>query len=243
MTKLILVHGYNHDPKTVKHDPGRAPGTLSESDPGGQFPQWEVMMSNRECVRFPWYSAIQGRLADIWKAWRAGHRTTYGWAYDDLALDAAYTLHEKIRRIGGPVDILCHSLGARVALQAVSIAPHRFRRVLIMNGAETVEEAAPVFEMASHVDFLSVGAYSDDVVRLAGGIFAPKIGYDPCLANGFENTFDNVQQVILDDPDEQQFYWAKYGWRIEGDNPDNYGDHSYSFLHKGNWPLLREFFS
>ena len=104
---IFLVHGYNHDPNTPEHDPGRR---------GGQFELWERILERREAQRFAWFSAVQGRWRDIWSAWRGGYRTTYGWAYGELAMSASRRLVEEVCRSGEPADVLCHSLGARVAL-------------------------------------------------------------------------------------------------------------------------------
>ena len=230
---IYLVHGYNHDPAIEAHDPGRA---------GGHFEEWEQMLQSRESVRFPWHSGVKGRWRDILCAWRGGYGTTYGWAYGQLAMAAARRLARAAVAEGRLVDVLCHSLGARVALQAVALVPAAFRRVLILNGAETVDEASRVFRLAPRVRFLNLGAGADDVVRIAGGIFAPPLGYDRCLANGIGGTTaGNVLDLMLDAPATRRFYQRWRGWDLRGDNPRTIGDHSYSFRWPGNWPLIRAF--
>lgn len=225
---VLMIHGYNHDPKVKIND---------------AFPVWEEMLEGWECIRHPWFSAVQGRGSDVWKAFKAWVRNPYGllpntytWAYSRLAPEAA----KKILPFdGAKYDIIAHSLGTRVALLAVAENPHWFRRVMLLNGAETSSEAIRLMAMAPEVEFINVAVEDDDILRKMGAVMSPKVGYDPCIGNGMDVVPENCLQVVLDDPDDPihtRFH------DLEGDNPDSWGDHFWSFMCQKNWPLLTWWF-
>lgn len=224
--RLIMVHGYNHDPRIAKYDPNR---------PGGNFDVWPKIFPERACLGLSWHSGIMFR--DGFRAWANGHFTTYAWAYSDLAVDAARRLHELARNLG-PIDVVAHSLGTRVVLLAAARSPTMFGRVVMLNGAETVQAALPLLRAAVGVEFLNVAVREDDVLRRMGARFEPRFGRHGCIGNGIGTPPDNVTQVILDDPlDPMRLPFPD----LRGDNPDSYGDHDYSWKHEGNYELYRTF--
>lgn len=233
VNKLLMIHGYNHDPDDPEHDPGR---------PGGNFPTWEGIFTESECIRVPWYSAIQFR--DTFRALSNGHSTTYRYAYLDLVPKAVQSVLAIVDGLDEPADIVAHSLGTRVALQAVLARPVKFRRVLMLNGAEIERVAKPIIKANTGVQFLNIAVYEDDVLNYMGDRFAPGEGKKRCIGNGMPagvRRLSNFDEIVLDDEDDYEFFLDRYGWNLAGDGPSA-GDHSYSFLHDGNYELFRRFF-
>lgn len=226
MPRLALVHGYNHDPNDPEHSPAAR---------GAYFDCMEKIFSD-QCMlfRFPWYSGVMGR--DAFKAWRHGHLTTYAWAYKKLAISAAERLAAHSRS-QGTLDVVAHSLGTRVALQAVSAAPRTFRKVILLNGAETCEAAREAMKKAPSVDFLNIAVKTDDTVKTLGGTFAPKLGYEGCIGNGTGSFPDNCTEIILDDIASKAEYVSR-GWDIRGNGP-GWADHDFSYKHPPNWNIYK----
>lgn len=80
---------------------------------------------------------------------------------------------------------------------------------------------------------------SDGVLRIPGR-FAPGFGGDfvgntPLGALAPANWTD----LPLDDELFKIKLFGSHGWRVAGDNPDQIGDHWYSFENENNWPLYR----
>ena len=232
MNTLLMVHGYNHDPKSEERSPFR---------PGGNFDLWPKIFTDHECEPVPWYSAIQ--FEDTFAALKAGHPNTYRWSYCDLATAAAEGLLKQVEYREG-LDVVAHSLGSRVVLQAIKERSGSFNRVLLLNGAEIWREAIPVIEDNPRIQFLNVAVREDDVLARMGAKAAPGEGVKRCIGNGCPpgmRWLPNFSEVILDDKYDQRYFAGKGYPDIEGDGP-SYGDHSFSFLHEGNHELFRAFF-
>lgn len=229
---IVFVHGYNHDPQDPLHSPSRSPdgffNVCSQIFKGG----WHVPL--------PWYSGRQ--FKDSFRAWKAGRLTTYSWAYNDLADDAAQKLLDMQTTL--MPDVICHSLGSRVVLRALEVRPNAFRRVIFLNGAETVKVAAPIIENSPWTRFLNVHVSTDDVLGKMGAWFEPEFGKHHCIGYrgiGGNSEVGNLTEIQLDSKAVQDMYRHRYGWDLRGDNPNSIGDHSFSYLHEGNWPLYRKF--
>lgn len=229
MDEIILVHGYNHKPGCEKHGPARK---------GGHFDQWEQgVFQGFNCIRFSWDSALNFNLSDMFRAWRNGYRTTYGLAYGKLSKEAG------VRLAGNVADglvVFSHSLGTKVAIDALTRRPGMFKRVIFCNGAVLVKDALPAIRNNPTVEFLNIACREDDTLSKLGGNFAGSRG--DCIGNGLVQAAlpANMQQVILDDKPTKAMF-AEKGFDIRGDDPDDYGDHSFSFEHPGNWPLFTQF--
>lgn len=235
--KLYAVCGYNHDPDTPKHSPTRhSPPHETE----GHYNIWARMLPDHELHGIRWYSAVQGR--DLFRAWRNGCRNTYVYAYLKCVPNAV----NKIVMQAEPGSyVIAHSLGTRVVLQALKMRPGLFKKVLFLNGAEVLSVARPIIEANPDTEFLNICVSTDDVLRFAGSWFAPKWGKEPTLGqHGLNRPLPgNVKQYFLDHNADKGLLSKKFGTNVDGDNPDGFGDHSYSFLNEENWPIYREFFS
>ena len=245
-----MVCGYNHNPSDPKNSARRVPDGHYHIWPRGPLLGFTTK-------GLDWYSGQSG-IRGWLEAFADGHvelpsftmrfpfisiDTTYSDAYTRLAKMAGDRL---VNEAAGDMAF-AHSLGTRVVLLANKWRPGLHKRIALVGGAETVEQALPIIKANPDTQFLNVCAKADDIVRFMGGIFAPedkRTLSEDCLANGIPEDLipDNVTQVILDDPDTQELYREKYGWDLRGDNPDSIGDHGYYFLWEGNWPLYQAFF-
>jgi len=228
---VLMVHGFDHDPE----DPANSPFSRT-----GAFTIWAQQLCDVNKLPFPWYS---GRaFKDIFKAWWAGHLTTYAWSYQDLSVRAAEEIAGSTGYHG--VDVVCHSLGSRVILQALTLQPEMFRRVIFLNGAETVQSALPIIKNNPGTQFLNICVQADDVLSKLAARFEPEWGKHQVIGFrgfGLQSGLKNLIQVQLDNPDTQQLFRSLYGWDLRGDNPDRMSDHLYSYLYSGNWDLYRHF--
>ena len=224
MKPVIFVHGYNFDPASKEDDPIT-----------GVYWEWGSHMDGRPIEMFTYYSA-GGKWA-LLKAWAAGYRNTYRWAYSKLSVDAAGVLHDLAGYIG-PCDVVCHSLGSRVTLKAAAMgAP--FERVVILGGAEMVPDARRMARLSSKVQYLNVMSTTDDVLDLMAEHFTPgtaraAIGHDGVVGVA------NWRNAVLDDIEVQLWANARHDWTLSGDLA-GFMDHHVYYRWVQNWPLYRAF--
>ena len=235
---VIMVHGFRYDPRSQSTDNPHWHGYLGES---GSFVRWRRdLIPDHLGFGFGWYS-VPGGFGSVLRAWAHGRYNTYRWAYG-LANDAGQALARVILAVGGPCDVLCHSLGSRVVLRALqtgSALP--IRNILFMNGAELSDVAYSTVLVNPHIRFINLVVDEDDVLSKLGSVFAPKGGlYTSVIGRaGLDGkVLNNWIDVVLDDPDVQ-IWGAKHGWALRGDNPNSIGDHWFTYKHKGNHGLIR----
>ncbi len=204
----LFVHGYNYD-------------IASGEDPERQYVYWREFVDDADVVAFRWQSTPRD---GVWGAWVSGHWNTYHWAWSQ-AIKAGDRLAGLLRRQDGPCDVVCHSLGSRVAYHAMSRTPDRVRRVLTFNGADSVSHARQCITSVDGPVVISVKTKADDVLARMGRLFTPKIG--PEWVVGYDG---------LDKP------WPPGWFEIDlgagGDGP-GYGDHDWSFMNPDFWPRWR----
>lgn len=198
-----FVHGYNWD--------------HSEDDvQGTQYALW------RQFVPLPAHGFIWDSAPSWWDAWRHGRAHTYHRAWD-LAVEAGSEFRGLLLQAEHPHVVVCHSLGSRVVMQALSRRPPvllNLRAVLVFNGAETSRNARMAALAYPGVSFHNVVVKSDDVLRLFGGLFTPGRIYEPVI--GYHG---------LDDPPPN---WRDIDLGAAGDNPDSVLDHWWSFRNPAN---------
>ncbi len=226
----VLVHGFQYDPRAKGED---NPNTNT-------FPRWDEMLGVTGAERHSWFSVpmtwknfILAPLNGYW------NRYTWAWA---LALEEASRVAMRLGNSAEKPDIICHSLGTRVVLAALEQdAPAG--RVLLLNGAEYLDKAANVARNRPDVEFFSVIVGTDDVLnslgRFAPGFGGRFVGNTPLGLGAPPNWTD----LPLDNVIFRGLMQQLYGWDIQGDNPDQIGDHWYSFEYEGNWPLYRAIFA
>ncbi len=221
---VVFVHGFRDDPRTWGPD-----------HPDYEtYPTWRMMLPDRKTVSFMWFS--NPSLPD---AWKHGRWNTYRYAWD-LADRASRRLVDTLMSMRGPVDIVCHSLGSRVTMQAVRHCQH-VRRVLILNGAEYSHVGRDTAGAARGATFYNVVVPADDVLtklaRFAPGFhdhFLGSHGIGPKQA-------PNWRDIYLDWDQGRPRHWAEAKGLAApaGDNPHQIGDHWYTFKNEDNRPLYR----
>ncbi|WCR11758.1 DUF726 domain-containing protein [Paracoccus stylophorae] len=132
---VAMVHGYRYSPRDPRHDPHRHILSL-DPDRSRRARSWPRGLG------FGTGQPGEGlALAFGWEA-RGGLRRAYGRA-SEAGGSLAAILSELADRAGRPVSVIGHSLGARVALQALHRAqPGSIGRVILLTGAEFRDAAA-----------------------------------------------------------------------------------------------------
>ena len=150
---LIMLHGYRYSPSKPHLDPhnfilqdGHADGWPQQMGYGAAMPDPGL------CVAFGWEAG-----GTIWRAHSEARRA-------GLALA---TLIQQLSHLGaGPVNIMAHSLGARVALGALpDLAAGMIDRMILMTGAElrSTAEAALMTPAGISAQVLNVISRENDI--------------------------------------------------------------------------------
>ncbi len=233
---VIAVHGFGFDP--------RKPVGHKDNPETRLYPLWRRMLE-REVTGYAWYSVPPG-VGRLWEAWTSSrwdrinwNRYYYAW---HLAHAEAPRLCERVSTAGGPVDLICHSLGSRVVLSALEHGCHNVRRVILLDGAEHCRDAFKVARARPEVEFLNIVVRTDGVLRWLGSLLSPRIGWHTTIGQrGLgRDAPANWLEIVLDDRDWQDWGRTK-GWVLRGNNRWSLGDHWYSYEWRGNWPLYRQF--
>jgi len=234
---VVLVHGFDYDPRARSLDNPHWQG----AEGLGSFARWRRDLAPDRTPRlgFGWYSVPAGLLG-VLAAWRHRRWNRYRYAWD-LAAEAGQALSVMLRRLGGPVDVLCHSLGSRVVIEALTAGTAvPVQNVVFMNGAEFAVPAGLCARANSHIRFVNLVVVADEVLAKLDTAFAPVSGQGPPI--GLEGLSpkapDNWIDIALDHS-EVQLWGASHGWHLQGDNPKKYADHWFTFRHAGNHGLIR----
>jgi len=176
----ILIHGYRFCPSQPDHDPHRHILSLTPRTDCWKAVSWPRHLHlDRQGkglgIGFGW--PAMGTLPDVAnRAYEAGRRL-------GRMIDLVHRL-----RPDAPVNIVAHSLGARVALTALETAPPGvIRRIILMSGAEyrTAATRALSLPAAAQATVLNVtsgeNAAFDLMFRLAVG---PDVPFDHALSAG-----------------------------------------------------------
>ena len=131
---VVMIHGYKHTPSVPGHSPHNHILALRPTR-GGRSLSWPRHLGFGRgdageglAIAFGWEAR-----GSIWQAYREAER-------------AGRALAEVIRLVrashSGRVDVIAHSLGARVALQAMrELPPASLGRAILLSGAEFQDEA------------------------------------------------------------------------------------------------------
>ncbi len=235
---ILVVHGFGYDPW----------GTVANSPQLSFVPQFsDRIFPGYHVIGHNYYSAPAG-VCGVVNSWLAGRWNRYRHAWD-LAEAEGLKLRKYIDAMGEQVDIVCHSLGARVVASAFSqdyedLFEGKVRRVILLNGAEHVSRWAEVLRRPrlKQTQFLNICVKEDDVLAKLGSVLSPGRFHAPCVGQTGLGAAapDRWIDVCLDDPETKAAARRLAGYDLRGDNPSSYGDHNYSFKWKGNWPLYRD---
>lgn len=227
MGTMLGVHGYGF--------------TGSAAD---LYAQWSASLGQL-VTGLEWYSAAPGSFSAMIKAALSDCWDTYEYAYKILAPQAA----EQLAKLGGDA-LIAHSLGSRVAIEAMSpaltfVPP---RRVLLLEGA-CLQRDVPA-SLPDGVEVLNVCTRSDLVLRDLGSVFSGE-GVDGCIGrDGLGRTMADWKDVFLDDPATIAAGHAR-GWNLRAimppvkpdlvDDLRALGDHWACYAWPGNWALFKAF--
>ncbi len=231
---IIFVHGFKYDNRTFGPDHPEY----------HTYPRWREMLPDREVIPFKWFS--NPSLTDAWKKGYWNHYR-YAWALAKCAGDRLVGVAMAPR---GPVDIVCHSLGSRVVMTALSqrsTIPHalmNISKVLVLNGAEYSHTGRAVALACPGIKFYNIIVPEDDVLNDLAR-FAPGQHHRFLGTHGGGEDLPNWQDLHIDDDESPTHAWAEARElpAPAGDNPCRRSDHWYSFENEDNWPLYRAVFS
>ena len=222
---IILIHGYMYDPyATNTHNPH---ATL--------YKAWREQLGGFHVINHGWFS-VPPTMSNLFKAWSKGHYNRYRWAWH-LAKDEVDNLVNAISDIG-ECNIIAHSLGTRVALQAIKKKAN-INTALFLNGAEYSSTARNI-ALRSSTQFHNMWVHEDDVLAKAGRFAPPFFKDDKFIGQaGLQIKLNNWKDYQLDNKELQA--WGKdNGYNLLGDNPNSIGDHRYSYTWLPNWELYRD---
>jgi hypothetical protein len=153
---VVMIHGWRYAPGFARDCPH---GSILSMDPPAD---------DRRAVSWPRHLGLDGThglgIALGWNAkcdpWRAHLRA--GWTGAALA-EIARTVH---RASGRPIHVIAHSMGARVALSALSqVSPGQIGRLILLAAAETRGRtlAALATPAGKAVDVINVTTRENDL--------------------------------------------------------------------------------
>lgn len=156
---LIMLHGYRYSPSTPHSNPHDQILKNGHDHPHHRLQSWPRRLGYGTaipdpglCIAFGWEAG-----GSIWRAHREASRA-------GLALAA---LIRQLAALGaGPVNIIAHSLGARVALAALpAVAPGLIGRMVLLNGAElrSTAEAALLSPAGRSAQVLNIISRENDI--------------------------------------------------------------------------------
>lgn len=232
----VLVHGYKFHPGRCGLDPEQSLYAPTPRHEGGRVRSWPTGLGFADddgetgvAIGFGW-PADAPLLLSLLRTWRNGFAHVYA-----AAADWAVQLAELIALVqelapGRPVDVVAHSLGARVALAAL---PHLGRapgRMILLGAAEYETEALRCLagvRGSREPQIYNVTTRANDVYDLAFECFAPRpAGAGRALGAGlaeppagwFDLQLDhpavtawiNGQGIALSEPEERVCHWSFY---------------------------------
>ena len=228
---VVMIHGYSFAPDVPRHDPHRHILSLTP-DPGC----WKAVSWPRH-LGFGRTPAQGLAIAFGWRArgtlWRAGLEAL-------RAGRALARLIAEIRRLrpDAPVDLVAHSLGARVALAALPrLAPGDVGRVILMAAAEFRRRARTAMDSPAGraAEVLNVTSRENDPFDLCVELVLGA-GSGRTLGHGLGRARPNWLDLQIDDPASLAAL-RRLGFRVAP--PAVAVCHWSSYLRPGLFPLYR----
>lgn len=193
---VVLVHGFRFDPAAPRHDPHGLVLALDPVRAGRKVASWPRGLGFGRgdtgeglCIGFGW-RARAAHLPALVRSGRTGFAEVYARADAAGAALAALVVRIAALDPGRRVDVLAHSLGARVALSALPrLSPEAARaigRLVLLGGAEFAGRAAGfVRGAAAEPEIVSVVSRQNDLYDALFERFAPRgPGADRALSAG-----------------------------------------------------------
>lgn len=228
----IMVHGYKYQPGHPVHCPHASLMSPAPHAEDRRVVSWPARLGlqDRVAISFGW----QAR-GSIW----AAHRRAA------LAGEALAMLVREIRRLAPrrPVNVIAHSLGARVALAAVRAgAPGAITRAVLLAAAEYGEVARHTLDSAKggRTQVLNVTSRENDLFDfLLERLVPPEHQGDRMLGHGGVN----LPHMVTLQLDDAQSLAALRGLGFPIAPPDRLICHWSPYLREGVFPLYRAILS
>lgn len=227
---VIGVSGFNFDPASTSNNPSKL------------YAGWSDMLQ-QPVDGLAWYSSVP-TIGSILRTLSNGYLDRYRYAYNALAPYAARELADKIAGSNGPVSIVCHSLGSRVTLQALSmVEPGKVDRILILDGAELQGAAISALSAAADrlPEVLNICVRHDRVLRDLGSWASLQVGSCIGYAGLGLRSVPRWRDLFLDDEATKRRALDAYEWGFDAVNELDPLGHWESYRIIGNWPLYRHF--
>lgn len=221
---VILIHGYKYSPRLPERDPHRFVLAAGTSASAGRTASWPHRLGLRSglVAGFGWDGA-----GSIWQA-------------QAQAAEAGHALAAFVAATGRPVDIVAHSLGARVALSAIRRLPAgAVSRAVLISGAEfrSRARAALTTPAGLSAEIVNVCSRENDLFdALYEGCVAPHRPFDRAIGAGLGQAAPNWLDLQLDSI-RVRGGLAGLGFRIPA--PERRICHWSGYLRSGTWVLYR----
>jgi hypothetical protein len=259
----LMLHGYSFDPRH-SGDPAYDPFTTIYGYPVGDGPEprftWLPLVEEYDpatrrlqetAIAFAWVST--GSMAEYATA---GWSEAYEYACVDLACLAAKALAgllAVLANLGVAVDVLAHSLGARVFTQAMRLraADAPLNNIILLDGAEFSVDAAAVFKgrgfsvvnVTNEVDAVLAmgGEQLGDPSRVPGSLQSCCLGrFGLGAVDSWSGGYPkNWVDIALDRRDVQAWFKANGGYSLTATSTDTvhplaHLNHSACYTEPGN---------
>jgi len=279
---LVMVHGFLFDPKqAVTPDPGDTDNPHGRmyhfKDTGERNEQrhhttgWPLWMGYEEAdqtgasglaIAFGWHSqpgfasSLINRFQNFYaRAYEVAGTTA--WVLVNVLDELAKTVP------GRRIDIMAHSLGARVVVRALALAAkhhpdltERINRVIFLGGAEYVVEAQLMYrrlhdlDRAQRPEIYNIVSRENDVLDKLGENFGPRtfgnsqvIGHNGLdMSDRAAKNVPNWIDLQIDSEPLQDWMLNQHNIEVSGDRPGNIWDHWYYYTFRGNLELYRGIF-
>ena len=192
---VVMIHGYRYDPGRARADPHRH---ILSPDP---------LAGRNGAMSWPHHLGLSGATVPglgIGLGWNAGGSIWHAYEQAALAGVALARLIGMIAAIdpGRRVDILAHSLGARVAFAALPrLDPGQLGRVILMAGAEFGARAAAAAASPAgrSAEFINITTRENDLFdALLERLIQPRTQPDRSLGHGLPAPTANWLDIQID---------------------------------------------
>lgn len=232
----ILIHGYRYSP--FRH----------ENNPHNQIFALHPQLDRRTCISWPHHLGFGRNHRNeglcIAFAWHARGSVWHAYRQAKHAASSLADIIENLRQIAPDrkVNVVAHSLGARVLLASMPLLPkHAIQRVVLMAGAELSSKAQIAMQTpcGTSSEILNITSRENDFYDfLIESAIAPHNPFARSLGQGLTHPRKNWLDLQLD-CESTLSSLRKQGFPIS--SPVKRVCHWSSYLRPGMFPLYKRF--